>query len=75
MRGIHLQNPACDCSELVLSRLQVAGQGGGKLARGMHFVCAVGRCEYFAYLQDENGRAYRLPRGRLTASGMEQKGL
>jgi len=51
MRGIHLENPACDCPEIILSRQPVAGaEERLRIPRSIFFSCAVGRCDFFGYL-------------------------
>lgn len=74
VRGIHLENPVCDCA--ILSRAQVAGEENAqKIARAVHYVCAVGGCEYFAYSADAEGEVMVLRSGRLSASEMVAIGL
>ncbi|KAE8312772.1 hypothetical protein BDV41DRAFT_538684 [Aspergillus transmontanensis] len=52
MRGVLMDNPACDCSSLLHSRLQIAGRDR-QYPRALHYTCAVGRCSYFSYLTNE----------------------
>lgn len=55
-RGIHFHNPECGCGHS--SRLQVAGRFAPKLARGLHYVCATGSCDFFQSAADRSGRNY-----------------
>ena len=54
MRGIHLENPICDCPRSIPSRLQFAGQDKA-IPRALHYRCAVGGCSYLSYLTDHQG--------------------
>lgn len=72
-RGIHLQNPACDCSNHQLSRVQVAGEKDNQvIPRALHFRCAVGGCDYMV---DDSGRVITLPRDILPRRMMIEAGL
>lgn len=76
MRGIHLENPACDCPSLHLSRLQVAGEKDNQVTpRALHFTCAVGGCGYFDYMLGDNGEIVTLRRGTLQKQTMVAAGL
>ena len=46
-----------------------------KIARAVHYVCAVGGCEHFAYSVDADGEVMVLRSGRLSASEMVAIGL
>jgi DNA-directed RNA polymerase subunit M/transcription elongation factor TFIIS len=56
-RGILTQNPPCDCS--VQSRMQVAGKFAAT-ARGLHFVCAKGKCGFYEGALAPTGEQYQL---------------
>ncbi|KAK3067296.1 hypothetical protein LTR53_015920 [Teratosphaeriaceae sp. CCFEE 6253] len=87
MRGIHVDNPTCDCPArssdsiqregFLLSRMQVAGTDGRQtIARSVHFTCAVGGCEFYRYMQDDqDGHVVTLPNMRLDAAHMIAIGL
>jgi hypothetical protein len=56
MRGVHLSNPVCYCEGYLFSRIQIAGWEGRQAIHGaIHFVCAVGKCNFFEYLTDDEG--------------------
>jgi len=76
MRGIHLENPICDCPSFQLSRLQVAGERDDQvIPRALHYRCAVGGCGYFDYMRDDSGEIVTLRRGTLQRRMMEAAGL
>ena len=76
MRGIHLENPVCDCPERPLSRAQVAGDRDRQvIRRAVHYRCAVGRCKYFEYMREQNGEVVTLWSGRLNAREMTEIGF
>ncbi|RDH20656.1 hypothetical protein M747DRAFT_31285 [Aspergillus niger ATCC 13496] len=57
MRGIHLNNPVCYCEGYLFSRRQIAGWDSQQKVRGaIHYVCAVGKCDFFEYCRDNDGR-------------------
>ncbi|RAL16625.1 uncharacterized protein BO97DRAFT_309144, partial [Aspergillus homomorphus CBS 101889] len=56
MRGVHPENPACDCDGNFSCRLQVAGRNDRSLRPGaLFYTCAVGQCRFFQRVEDENG--------------------
>lgn len=65
MRGIHLENPACDCPGNLLSRLQLAGQDKVVMPYALHYRCAIGGCSYFSYVTNQEG-------GRHSTSTQDQ---
>jgi len=76
MRGIQLWNPACDCTGHLLSRLQVAGEGGDQVnPRALHYTCAVGGCDFFAYKLKVDGQVKIMPSGMLQRENMIKRGL
>lgn len=76
MRGVHADNPGCDCAGQPASRRQVAGEGWGQtVGRAVHYRCAVGACEYFEYEVDEEGETVVVESGPLAAEEMEARGL
>lgn len=76
MRGIHLENPVCDCPERHLSRAQAAGEGDKQvIPRAVHYRCAKGGCNFFSYGVDEQGEVLVLVGGRLDAEEMEGAGV
>ena len=70
MQGIHLENPACDCAEMLLSRVPLTGKGDGQaVPRSLFFRCAVGRCRIFTHAVDEQP----IPSGKIRADLGENK--
>ena len=55
MRGVHADNPACDCPERYPTRIQVAGRENTQVPRGAHFCCAVGRCGFLHWGLQSDG--------------------
>jgi len=62
-RGVHDGNSKCGCGRL--SRLQVAGKSGKVKSRGLHYVCAMGGCGFYAPATDDRGEQYGLSEGLL----------
>lgn len=73
-RGINSSNPRCYCDcgrgrqgqQGQLSRLQMNGQAHPRLPRGLHFVCATGRCGFYKEVlvddeQRQNQRQLAMP--------------
>lgn len=56
-RGINANNPVCDCDHP--SRMQVAGKSSAT-PRGLHYVCVVGRCDFFERAKSPAGKQYKL---------------
>ncbi|RAK73136.1 uncharacterized protein BO72DRAFT_248397 [Aspergillus fijiensis CBS 313.89] len=81
LRGVHPDNPACDCEGQLPCRLQVASQNDRRCFPGaLFYTCAVGGCNYFQRLEDENGEAVvifeeSIPAGLQGARYMEARGL
>jgi len=73
MRGIHLQNPTCDCPRPTLSRLQIAGQDK-EIPRALHYRCAVGGCSYFSYITGHQGQVLRYD-GLLSKADLIMRGF
>lgn len=56
-RGTAVMNPLCDCHSS--SRMQVAGRLA-KTARGLHYVSAKGKCDFFERARSSAGVQYKL---------------
>ena len=51
-KGNGTDNPPCDCG--VSSKMQIAGSER-RVSRGLHFVCRLARCDFYAPLLREDG--------------------
>jgi hypothetical protein len=75
-RGIHPNNPRCDCPQRPLSRAQVVGEGNGQeIPRAVRFKCATGRCWFFKYKEDDQGEVVTLHDGPLDPKEVQEMGL
>jgi len=75
-RGIHLDNPRCNCPKQPLSRAQVAGDTEKQeIPRAVHYRCAMGMCSFFEYKEDEEGEVVTLRQGRLNPEEVRVMGL
>lgn len=72
MRGIHANNPACDCG--LPSRFQL-GMKDETFPGALHWRCAVGGCHYFQRYCDPEGVVPCFPRRRYEADQMIKIGL
>ena len=68
-RGNHPDNPVCECK--LSSKMQAAGPGK---SRGVHFVCRVGRCNYYSALVDGYGRQF-IVEDPAALTGMIRQGI
>jgi hypothetical protein len=76
MRGVHSSNPACECPSLLHSRLQLAGDDGRQYCPlSLFYRCAVGRCNFFRYLTNEQGQRLVYTGPILASSQMALMGL
>lgn len=75
-RGIHPDNPTCDCPQRPFSRAQVVGEGNGQeIPHAVIFKCATGRCWFFKYKEDDQGEVVTLPDGPLDPDELQEMGL
>ena len=66
-RGIHPENPRCECSDEPLSRAQVAGDTEQQEnPRAVYYTCVTKECSFLEYKTDDKGGVVTLPRGRLS---------
>lgn len=74
---IHLENPSFYCSSYSLSRVQVASEDQGlAIRRSVFYACAIGGCNFFDYMQDnEGGGVLMLGHGNLPEEQMRGSGL
>ena len=76
MRGVHEDNPLCECPDGPPSRMQAAGERNGQaVPRAVHFRCAIGRCDFFEYMDDDQGEIVVVGGGQLESEEMEARGL
>ncbi|PYI17873.1 hypothetical protein BO99DRAFT_462492 [Aspergillus violaceofuscus CBS 115571] len=81
LRGVHPDNPPCDCEGQLPCRLQVASQNDRRCFPGVLFyTCAVGRCNYFSRVEDGDGEAVLafeewIPAEMQGAMYMEERGF
>ena len=76
MRGVHPENPPCECPEKYASCIQVAGKDKSNVfPRGVHFTCAVGRCQFFQWGLEANGEVMILRDNLPGPREMERMGF
>ena len=75
-RGVHPENPRCECPEQPLSRAQLTGETENReIPRAVHYRCAMGMCSFFKYKKDDQGEVVTLHEGRLDAEELRKMGL